>query len=369
MTIMTKKTIKLRINYNIIIPTYKRPEYLRRILSYYNSFNQLFKIIVADSSPDDIKKINQKIVSSFLNIQIKYLDHYSPDINPYHKFADMVNYANQPYCVFSADDDFVIPKGIQESVKFLEKNEDFTSAHGQYISFSVTLNRKKEQEFRWMPIYPYQPIISIDAKERLLAHFTDYYPTLYALHRTDFLRMIYNELLNSKVDPMQFGELLPDMLTLIYGKMKRLDVLYSAREAESRVGYWPTLFEYMDAGKFDEEYAKFKNCLAHHLSIVGQLDIEAAKEAIDEGMRLYMGKLRMDESFKKHKIFFKMKEILDNLKLPIDMDERIRKLYRKVILPKQIRGEEGPCPIDDPTSIFYNDFNKIKNHVLSYSKK
>ena len=151
--------------------------------------------------------------------------------------------------------------------------------------------------------------------------------------------------------------------------MKRLDVFYAAREAESRVAYWPTLLEYMESGKFNEEYAKFKNCLAHHLNIVGKIDIEAAKELIDEGMKLYIDKLCLDESFKKNILFAKMKGVLDHLKLPIEIDKKIRKLYRKVILPKQIRGEEGPCPIDDPTSIFYKDFNKIKNHVLSYSKK
>ena len=40
---------------SIIIPTYNRPAYLRRILDYYDSFGEDFKIIVADSSSDENK--------------------------------------------------------------------------------------------------------------------------------------------------------------------------------------------------------------------------------------------------------------------------------------------------------------------------
>ena len=47
--------------YTIIIPTYNRPKYLERILSYYNGFKENYNIIVADSSLNENKEINKKM--------------------------------------------------------------------------------------------------------------------------------------------------------------------------------------------------------------------------------------------------------------------------------------------------------------------
>ncbi len=125
----------------IMIPTYNRPKYLKRILSYYNGFEENYNIIIADSSLNKNKEINKKYISAFSNLNILYLDHYSPKINAFHKFADMVNYADREYCVFCADDDFITPNGINQSVTFLEKNPDFSCAQGHYISFYLKINK------------------------------------------------------------------------------------------------------------------------------------------------------------------------------------------------------------------------------------
>ena len=353
---MTKKNSGFQLNYNIFIPTYNRPEYLRRILSYYDSYYQPFKIIIADSSPNDIKKINQKIISSFSHIQIKNLYNYPSNLNPHHKFADMVKYTDQPYCVICPDDDFIVPHGIERSIKFLEKNSDFTCAHGKYMSFKYNIEKK---EFYWQMIYPYKSIESDYAKERFFSHLTEYYQTLYAVHRTGFMQMIYQELLISKVDPMQFGELLPDMLSLIYGKMKGLDVLYSVRQAESRVAYWPTLFEYMETGKYDKEYLKFKNCLAIHLSKNSKLNEEEAKILINNAMEQYLKKTRKNDSVEN------ISNIMKKIHLPSKFDEIFRNLYRKFAS----EYDYNPWITVNPPMEYIEDFNRIRNHVLSYSKK
>ncbi|NQU02533.1 MAG: glycosyltransferase, partial [Syntrophaceae bacterium] len=65
----------------IIIPTYNRPQYLKRILSYYDEYGTAYNIIVADSSSDEIKKVNEETISSFSNLDIQYFNSYSADIN------------------------------------------------------------------------------------------------------------------------------------------------------------------------------------------------------------------------------------------------------------------------------------------------
>jgi len=363
----------MTINYTILIPTINRIYFLKRILNYYNSFKENFKIIIGDSSTDENKSINKKNISTFSNLDILYLDHYSSKINSHHKFADMINYADKKYCVFCADDDFIIPNGINQSVTFLEKNSDFSVAQGKFLGFSVKNNDKKgTKQFYWMSIYTNESIIFSDPKDRMYEHLSNYtLPTIYAVHRTALLKMAYKELLDSKVDPMQFGELLTSMFDLIYGKKESLDVLYSARQLASRVAYWPSLLEYMKAGKYDEEYTKFKNCLARYLNKKSQLSIDESKKVIDEAMSIYLKK-SYPKSFK-YVLIRKMKNILNALDLPEPVDRNIRMLHRKIFTPKYNLNrskeiDDFKNTIESSDSKYFDDFEKIRKHVLLYTK-
>jgi glycosyltransferase domain-containing protein len=338
-------------NYTIIIPTYMRPECLRRILGYYESFGEQFHIILADSSEPEVKKINSKIVSSCSNVKVIYMDCFSPTLNPHHKFAETIIHIKDPYCVICADDDFIVPTGVKEAVNFLEKNSDFTCAHGNYIGFKYNI---KNKIFYWKPIYPYTELAQSDATERFQSHLKEYYQTLYAVHRTDFAKMIYQELINSTVDPMQFGELLPDLLSVIYGKMKKLDVLYSARAIESRVAYWPTLFEYMNHGKYESEYLKFKVCLVFHLLKNSTLDEKEANLVIDTAMDLYLRTAKREDTFGKiGKLFKKMN-------LPTSVDEKLKLIYGKLSHGNAFKT----YTTEDPQLKNIDDFRRIRDAVL-----
>jgi hypothetical protein len=288
-------------------------------------------------------------------------------IDPHDKIVDALNYVNTKYCVFCADDDFVTPNGINQSVEFLEKNPDFAIAHGHYISFHLMTDKKGEHQFSWKPIYPYKSITFPDVKTRLDFHFSNYYPSFYAVHRTDFLKMIWEET-TKFTDDYRFGELLPSMLTLIYGKMKRLDVFFAARESipESSGQSSEHLSDFITTGTYDEKYAKFRDCLAMHLSKKSQLDVEESKRVVDDAMSAYM---EYYSTIYKRILIHKMKYILDYLELPDWVDEGIRVLYRKLFLPKQMQMDDFRSSMDIPSSKYYDDFNKIRLYVLSYSKK
>ncbi|MHA2339562.1 MAG: TIGR00180 family glycosyltransferase, partial [Candidatus Hodarchaeales archaeon] len=204
----------------IIIPTHNRREHLKRILSYYNKRGPGLEIIVADSSLPEIKKENKKIISSFSNLRIYLTDSYPESIDIFQKLSDAVNLVDSKYCVICADDDFVTIKGINESVDFLENHKDFSVAHGYYISFDIKSVRRKTQKFYWRVIYNHKSNTFEDTESRLKEHLSNYpLPTLYAVHRTNLLKLIFNETIKFS-DDVHFGELLSSMLTLVYGKMK-----------------------------------------------------------------------------------------------------------------------------------------------------
>jgi glycosyltransferase domain-containing protein len=350
---------------SVIIPTCNRPEYLRRILSYFSEYGEDWNVIVADASSDKNRKRNKEIIFSFSNLNITQLsDHPSElrDLDVYYAIKDV----KEKYCVLCADDDFITTNGINQSIDFLERNPDFTVAHGYYITFWLKTDNKGKRKFYWAPRYIHESITFPDAKSRLtfqLSHIIPYLPTLYGVHRTDFLNMIFKENMKFTNDTL-FGELLPSVLTLIYGKMKHLDVLYAAREAAPKNVSHPGIKDFINAGTYDEKYAKFKDCLAMHLSKKSELDVEEAKRVVDSAMSVYLS-THLEKSAR-----VRMKDTLGYSRLsdwlPLSIDKEIRKLHRKVFLPK---GMNNFPSVDVPSSKYYDDFNKIRHHVLFYSRR
>lgn len=358
----------------IIIPTFNRPKYLKRILNYYNGFEEDYNIIIADSSFDKNKQLNKETISKLSKLDISYIEKYPTNVSPCHKLADATNQAKTKYSVFCGDDDFITPRGINQSVDFLEKNQDFTVAHGQYISFYLRTNKKGRQQFLWNHLYLAKQINFPEARYRLFFHLSDYQiPTFYAVHKTDFLKMIFKETIKY-TDDERFGELLPSMLTLIYGKMKRIDVPYGVREIiiDSRGRTSKNLDDFIKDRTYDRKYKKFKTCLAKHLTNNSQISINESKKIIDEAMSIYFKK-SCSKSFKRI-LIDKMSNLLNALDLPDSIDKNIRMLYRKMFTPRHVLNRSKEIDdlkkkVESPNSEYFDDFNKIRHFVLQYAEE
>jgi glycosyltransferase domain-containing protein len=347
------KNNKANYGCTIIIPTYNRPNYLKRILNYYNVCGENYKIIVADSSSYESKKLNKEFISSPLNLNILHLSDYPSTINPSHKINDVLNYVDTKYCVFCADDDFITSNGIKKSIEFLEKNPDYVCAQGDYISFKFNSENKN---FFWKPGYLCQKsITSSDPQKRLYLHMSNYMQTFYSVHKTKILKKSFEEV-PKYTDDDRFGELLPSMLTLIYGKMKKLDVFYAARESTSDSGGRTSkkIPNFIKEGTYDKKYAEFKNCLAVHLSGNSQLDIEEAEKVVDRAWAEYF------ERVIKRSLAGKIDDVVTSICLPSRIDEGIRGTYRKLFR----RNDYSARTTDDPPVEYLDDFNKIKKLVI-----
>ncbi len=342
------------LNYTIFIPTFRRPQYLTRILGYFQQFNRPYHIVVADSSPPDDQALNKDVIARFPSLTISHLTSYPPDLNPHKKFADMVFHTQDPYCIFCADDDFINPYGVEAAVQFLEQHPDFSCAHGNYIAFRYL---PQKQRFLWQPIYPYVSLTSNEPQDRFRQHFVDYYQVLYSVRRTKLVQTIYQEFLRSDTDPMQFGELLPDLLTVIYSKMQRLNVFYGARQIESRVAYWPTLFEYMDQGVYEPAYETFKACLSLHLGQMTGMTTHQAQVFVDDTMNQYLAKQRKKESIGSLSINMK------KLHVPPVIFQLFREVYGKIARPDDYIS----WTTRDPPLKNLDAFNRIKNAVIQSS--
>lgn len=341
---------------DLFIPTYNRPDYLRRILNYYSLTRVKFNIIVADSSKTSVKKINKKIIALFPKLNILYLDKFPETKISHSKFAEMVKYAKNKYCVFCADDDFINPSGIKEAVKFLEKNPNYSSAHGTYISFYTFKPLVGKKQFWWNFIYPYRSISSSDPIKRLIAHPKDCQQVLWSVRKTEVVKKVYKELLRSEVDPKLFGERLPDVLTVVLGKMKRLDTFYGARQAFSTsYNYWPGERDYIKAGTFNKEFGKFKKTITNNLRKVADISESEASVILDKNMEIYLS-----SSFQQYWVA-RFNLVLTNF--PPIVIKSLRTLHARYLFFKDKKDRIGE--IDNTGSKYFQDFDLIKQLVLS----
>lgn len=343
---------------DLFIPTFNRPEFLQRLLNYYQNSKVNYRIIVVDSSTPANKKINKRLILRFKKLDIKYVDEFPSSMVSHIKFGKMLKYAKSEFTVFCADDDFVVPKGIDDSVKFLEQHPDYIAAHGSYIAFYIYKGLLGNSKFIWRYIYSIKTINSESSLDRVMYHIENYNQVLWAVRRTSKLREVYSEFLKSMTDPILFGELLPDILTLAFGKVKRINTFYSARQAFSTAySYWPSLQDAIEEGRYEDEYRKFKNCLARNI-VRNQPESKKQEvkviKSIDASMVKYLSLSRQEHLMGRINLLLQ--------RFPNILSGAIRKMHINYLYSKKNTNKIGD--ISFLNSKYYNDFKGIKRAVL-----
>lgn len=346
-------------NIDIVIPTHNRPDLLRRVLDYYSNNGKEFNFIIADSSSPQNKARNKKLISTYPKLKILYIDKFSENLQQHIKFAKMVKYVKSKYVCLCADDDFIVPNGIKECVNFLEKNPDYVAAHGSYIGFYLFkfLNFKS---FWWNFRYSHRSISHRNPEKRLVSHISNFTLVMWAVRRSDVVKTCYQELSKANFDPyllLTYGELLPDFLTVVYGKIKRLKTFYGARQYFLSIATnYSHLIDALNTQAFDVEYAKLKNSLVRNLIKKSIISKNKAAEIIDSSMDKYLKYLYQEY------LVTRINRMLGHL--PI-IQRGFRLLHARYLLSKNKKDPIGV--IDNPSSKYFADFEAIRQSVLKHN--
>ena len=156
----------------LLIPTYKRQLYLKRIVSFYENYP--IKLIIADGTEDFAWHGVDK-----LNKQITYLHLPGASINKRLILA-MSNVQTQ-YSALLGDDEFQLPAGLKYSADILNRDSSISSAIGRCVGFNVTKNGIVGGE-----IYGYKSkLYPNNLAKRIESFFLHYSPTTaYALWKS-----------------------------------------------------------------------------------------------------------------------------------------------------------------------------------------
>ena len=283
----------------IIIPTYNRYPYLLRLLKFYNLYNTQIKIMILDSSRDEL---HDKELKSIINQDNIVWVRYDDEMFIVDKIVDGIRRVETEYAVLCADDDFIIPSSIASSIEFLDNNPDYSSAHGPYFRHP-NAEIVKDSGFILRKING-RSISEESSTERLksyLYRMTGHcYHPFYAVHRRNTLNFIWSETKKYGSD-WALGELFPCCLSLIYGKMKILPVFYSSRETNN--------YNWVDEERFNQMFNKEKineaiEVISKHLSKMDCITVEAATKIVEEGFNIYQSRLRKRYDGKHEQFWF-----------------------------------------------------------------
>ena len=124
----------------ILLPTFKRPDHLKRLLESFVVFDVVnnISIIILDSSPIEFeKKYNELNLEFKSKLKLNY-QKYDSEIIFTKKILQGLKLVKTSYVIVATDDDMYNPHAILECVKKLNDNKDASNATGDVILIGKT---------------------------------------------------------------------------------------------------------------------------------------------------------------------------------------------------------------------------------------
>ncbi len=266
----------------IVIPTCNRSGYLQRLLKYYADLRCPFLLVIGDASDPPERRANEETVRRLpARLRIDYrIDSGGPGASPGVGTIAWMNRTlkalDTPYCVFVADDDFVVPKALEEAVAFLEAHPDYSIVHGEAAVFRALNNGPRARIV--YGDYPQKSLSEELASERLFRHLSADTGMEFSVKRTSQAVLCWQSIQELRLDN-RFGELLVSSLGVIQGKTMKLNRLYMLREAHSQMTSVRSkdLFDWVADPSWFGQYEGFRDRIAAALVEQEGLSLEEAR--------------------------------------------------------------------------------------------
>jgi glycosyltransferase domain-containing protein len=212
-------------NFTIVCLTYKRPEALKQLLSYY--CKSPIHLIIADGSTlrfEPPKVLNSK------NSNFSYTYLHIPSVSIHDRIATAVKLITSKYCCLIDDSDLILHTGIIKTIDFLENNSDYSCVSGDVV---YAYHDKIFNKTNFIPCGYWSSPLELEGNscDRLHKMITNgrsanlFYSTIKTEHLTEFPALISN----IDYDFSGTYELLWTAFLCLSGKYKKLDHPYLVR--------------------------------------------------------------------------------------------------------------------------------------------
>ena len=261
----------------VLVPTKGRPEFIKRMLAYYESLESSHPIYIGDASNTTIAAEILSIIKK-LKITVKYFhwEGVGPNQTIF-KLAQNALADNVKYCAFHGDDDFFVPKSLNLTAEFLHSNTNYKNCQGRGALFTLEQPGPKG---RLASIDDYWGVNELEAEtalERLKYFVHHYYVLQFSTHRTaEFVEVSqdYAEVQNDSV-----GELLHCYSFALSGRSKFIDCLYLFRQSHAAAQH-PLIWDWLLKPDWGPDIQKMLHFLSARLANIDYLTYPQAEGEI-----------------------------------------------------------------------------------------
>lgn len=303
----------------IIVPTKGRPSYAKRAYEYWS--NSKFNVFIIDGSSQSLKLTN--------NSNLSYIHKPIP-------FPDRLAYISEKistdYTCLCSDDDFHLFSSLQESIKYLDQNNDYSAITGLCLDFHVkegnisyNLSGTGFKDFS----------LSSDSEiERVSSYMSNYMPALTcSVMRSELWKISQNSYQSLDLPIFALGELMVNWIASYAGKCKALNKIMWLRSQGENIpirGNIPSLdkknrfYKWIESSNNIAEKIKLTDSLATILNEFSNKSLDEIKHDVSSFFHSYyiFSKPTILKRFNSlSKIMFRNVFTLDNLKDNIDVDD------------------------------------------------
>jgi len=262
---------------SIIVPTMNRSDFLIRLLRYYEDTEFDGYIFIADgSSPDHVERTKRVIESLRGKFTIVYKEY--PGVSPAECMKRMLDDVTTPYAAFCGDDDFLVPRGLNACINFLNEHPDYAFAHGAGVNIALDY-KGSYGKITDCSCYSRDEMESESAAERLDYYLRKGHITSFSVFRSEHLKQGFQ--VSYALKDVIFGsELIPCCHAILLGKSKRLDCFHVVRTGHVRQVASLSGFDWIANPGFSSGYQIFQDSLAKLMAQQDNISITEAQKVI-----------------------------------------------------------------------------------------
>ena len=331
-----------------------RSDFIKRLLTFYSNINCKNNFYIADSSSESIHidAIEQGLQKFRNKIKITYSHYPNTNIEEAKRLI-LHEHVEEKYAAYCGDDDFLIPKSLEECATFLDENNEYSNCHGKGILFS-TKDDPLNGSISSVSNYSLFSNEHDDPCDRLDKYLSKYWP-IWTVRRTDEFRSTLASLKNIPVESLR--EIVMGSIPIINGKTKTLDNLYVARQIHpARFKSPPIIGEFLNKD-WQLGYQESVKILAANLTEKSTHDEKYCLQIINDGFEKYYASVIQAKSSRS----YSRVKYLKTRKLLRERFTLLYKVYQLYFSPK-INLEK----LRSSKNKWFSDFNEIDFFLKNY---
>jgi glycosyltransferase domain-containing protein len=254
----------------LVLPTLDGTPFLRRTLDHLRAIGYPGLVVIADDSSGAHRAFVAAAPGTFPEVWLE-VHEYPPGTRFLPKLVATLERLKSRYVMLCAQDDFVVPGGLEALVGALDGDASLVAARGRVARFSLHRTGAEGAARVELHRHPMREYLDADPVRRVLEHVRDFAPALYSVHRREALAHGLR-LTEERTQNVIFFQYLSSCITAFLGRIECLDTLYYVRQRHAqswaaRVGrdyeHWPRL---VAAPGYSRYYQEFRAAVLELLS-------------------------------------------------------------------------------------------------------